>query len=712
MRRKLTFTFAFLALAGYLSAQALLPTSWTFSGSAPTGWTLNGMAYYTGSGNTIPAGKFDGTGDFLMINYANSAGPLSYYLAGNSFSGGTFTVEESTNGTTWTALRTFTSPPAGTYTLFTDNPASTSRYIRFIYTNKVSGNIGVDDISLAAAPAGPQQEINVMQGTTTILNGGQHAFNSPVATPVNVTFTIENLGTFNALNIISANVTGAAASDYSVTTTPTSVAANSSASLVISFNPTAAGTRAATLTITNDDSDENPYIIELYGVGGNYASEPTTSPTNLTFTNVKSYRFTASFTSSAADGFLILRRTGTTVTDQPVDGTEYTRGDAIGNSKVVYVGPLTTFVPNNIIADTTYYFSVFPYNGPDQFINYFQSAPLTGSVTTAGNMMGNYYTGISTSSATFVSDLSALINPHTRIFYSNFGPTMVDLFSSRDTTNGQKVVTCVYSGFNYVYTTPFDWSVMSREHTYAHSWMPTNPAQNFPEYDDQHNLFPTLFSSVNQVRSNYPFGEVVNVTQQYLEGKLGTDYLGQTVYEPRESHKGDAARAVMYMATAYDGVNDWSIPANQNQDVLKNWHWQDLPDSWEIARNDFLDSLQGNRNPFVDSVNFACYIDFSSMTKIASPTLPCVSTTGVEEITATTLNIYPNPASGSIILTGKGIEGSANLTVSDIAGKTVKKQTISFTDGMSINVSDLEKGIYIIRISQEAKVTRGKFVKE
>ena len=58
---------------------------------------------------------------------------------------------------------------------------------------------------------------------------------------------------------------------------------------------------------------------------------------------------------------------------------------------------------------------------------------------------------------------------------------------------------------------------------------------------------------------------------------------------------------------------------------MKKWHYQDPPDAYEISRNDFLDSLQGNRNPFIDSARYACYIDFSNMSYIANPTY----TTGV-----------------------------------------------------------------------------------
>ena len=95
---------------------------------------------------------------------------------------------------------------------------------------------------------------------------------------------------------------------------------------------------------------------------------------------------------------------------------------------------------------------------------------------------------------------------------------------------------------------------MSREHTFAHSWMPTFPSTSNDQYSDQYQLFPTHQNNANGRRSNHPFGIVVNVTYQFMEGKVGTNAAGQIVYEPRDGHKGDAARSLFYMMVRYDGI--------------------------------------------------------------------------------------------------------------------------------------------------------------
>ncbi len=72
------------------------------------------------------------------------------------------------------------------------------------------------------------------------------------------------------------------------------------------------------------------------------------------------------------------------------------------------------------------------------------------------------------------------------------------------------------------------------------------------------------------------------------------------VFEPRDDHTGDVARAMFYMSTRY-----WMpIPAAMEVD-LRAWHTQDPADAAEIARNDRIEAVpnQNNRNPFVDFPN-------------------------------------------------------------------------------------------------------------
>src|ERR1035437_512442 len=536
MKKQLFTTLIAACIAVLGMAQAVLPTSWGFTTTTlPTGWTsAGGFTYYSGSGNPAPSAKFQAVGDMLIINFATTPGNLMYDIKanvatppGNPFAG-TFLVEESPNGTIWTTLHSHTAMSITAYTTITDVPQSTTRYIRFNFSVKTNGNVSIDNVNIVAGVSTAAQ-IMVKQGATTIVNGGTYTLGSPISTLLTTTFTIQNLGTVGTLSVTAAAITGPAASDYSVTTTiPLNVAASSTGNLVVNFTPSVAGTRNAVLTLTNNDPSGNPYVINLNGIGGNLATEPTTQGTNLTFPIAKSYHIQGTFTAASptVDGYLVLRKTGSAITDVPVDGVVYQRGDMIGSSKVVYSANLTGFFPNEIVANTTYYFAVFAYNGVATYRNYLTASPLTGSITSSSNMQATlhptYYNTVSTANSTFVTDLHNAVTTHTLQWYSYFGNLVAATFYTRDTTANRRVITCVYSGENAVYTEPFDWTTenFSREHTYCESWMPTYSCtvyQNNPEFNDFHLITPTDQNNVNALRSNYPLGVVVGTpTYTYL----------------------------------------------------------------------------------------------------------------------------------------------------------------------------------------------------
>ena len=65
-----------------------------------------------------------------------------------------------------------------------------------------------------------------------------------------------------------ATLSGANAADFSVITQPASpVAPGGTTSFQVRFNPSALGTRSATLSVGNNDADENPYDFALQGTG-------------------------------------------------------------------------------------------------------------------------------------------------------------------------------------------------------------------------------------------------------------------------------------------------------------------------------------------------------------------------------------------------------------------------------------------------------------
>ena len=537
----------------------------------------------------------------------------------------------------------------------------------------------------------PAREINVKINGNSVLTGDTYV----VGTSSTTTITIENYGVQN-LTVSGASFSGPSAADYSCNANVV-VSGTSSQNVTLNFTPTGTGSRLATLSIANDDADENPYMINLYGIGSNnLATEPASNPAALTFPNVKAYTLSGEYPAVSTEKYIVLWRQGSAVAGLPIDGTNYNRGDVIGNAKVAYIGSGTGFTPRHIEANTNYHFAVYAFNGPAGYENYRTMNPATGNVTSEGSQIGNYYNGIYSGTSSFLPNLSALINSHTSITYYNYLTTMMNHYEVRDTINGQSYVECVYSGERKVFNDPFSWTATgySREHTFAHSWMPTFPCDNpeKPEYNDQHNLWPTNLQQANTPRSNLPLMDIDgNVVFTYLGGSVG--YSGnQLVYEPRPEQKGNAARSIFYMATCYNGIsgNNWQLPPTQSQESLKTWHFADAPDSYEIARHEYAAVLQGNRNPFIDSAYFACHINFANMSY-----LNCDM--GLEDKLDVNFSVFPVPTSEKLYAQVNGLDIIA-YNIVDIQGRLIANEKNIKLPVLEYTTTDLKAGIYYLNV--------------
>ena len=123
----------------------------------------------------------------------------------------------------------------------------------------------------------------------------------------------------------------------------------------------------------------------------------------------------------------------------------------------------------------------------------------------------------------------------------------------------------------------------------------TNSSRNNDKYCDLNKTSPRTMKN-----TNYVFGY----------GPGGT-------FEPLDATKGDVARIIMYMWTAYKnhysnlplitGNNNPSVDdVFESYDTLLKWHTQDKPDVLEGNRNNYCQtSVQQNRNPFVDHPELA-----------------------------------------------------------------------------------------------------------
>ena len=90
------------------------------------------------------------------------------------------------------------------------------------------------------------------------------------------------------------------------------------------------------------------------------------------------------------------------------------------------------------------------------------------------------------------------------------------------------------------------------------------------------------------------------------------------------------------------------------------------------------------------------------------------SWTGVSGVLAndnfekTNFSIYPNPANDKIFIQNNDDSSVENIIVFDISGKKILEQNNNFT---SINIQNLETGIYFLQIKSDNKTSQIKFIK-
>lgn len=71
------------------------------------------------------------------------------------------------------------------------------------------------------------------------------------------------------------------------------------------------------------------------------------------------------------------------------------------------------------------------------------------------------------------------------------------------------------------------------------------------------------------------------------------------------------------------------------------------------------------------------------------------------------LFIYPNPTNGQLTISGYGAH--ANLWIYNLAGQHILKTTI-VNDTAELNLTQLENGIYLVRVNSDNKIVNRKFI--
>lgn len=247
----------------------------------------------------------------------------------------------------------------------------------------------------------------------------------------------------------------------------------------------------------------------------------------------------------------------------------------------------------------------------------------------------DYYAGIdATNQAALRSTLHARIGNHIRYPYTSSSTDTWDILNLADQDPVDSgAILDIYKNATYTKITGGT-GVYNREHSWPNSYG-FNNATETSEYTDAHHLFASD-TDYNSARGNLSYGtcsasctENPTLFNHGIGGGSGThpgnsDWLsgsgGSGIYEVWDHMKGDLARASLYMDVRYEGgPHPYTGTTEQNLQLTDNvsliqtnqpymgrlavllaWSAADSPDDAERARNEIVESFQGNRNPFID----------------------------------------------------------------------------------------------------------------
>ena len=176
-------------------------------------------------------------------------------------------------------------------------------------------------------------------------------------------------------------------------------------------------------------------------------------------------------------------------------------------------------------------------------------------------------------------------------------------------------------------------STWNREHTW-----PNSKGLNGNDENDIMMLRPTA-SSENSSRGNTAYGE----SSGYYDPN---DVSGGTY-----NLHGDVARIMLYVYVRWGNTsNMWgSGGVMENLDVLLAWMEEDPVDTWEMGRNDSVESITGTRNVFVDYPELAFLLFGQAVPEM---TTPSGNAAGSEYTITATVN---DAAMGSAVVNGRTI---------------------------------------------------------
>jgi endonuclease I len=309
--------------------------------------------------------------------------------------------------------------------------------------------------------------------------------------------------------------------------------------------------------------------------------------------------------------------------------------------------------------------------------------------------------------------LEALVREYKTNTVLSYGDARDLLYGEIDNRNDS--VTCIYSGHQIFLPDGVDPSTFvfmdgDKNGINAEHVFPRSKGADFGlPLADMHHIFPCRVE-VNTNRGSFPFAEIPDADTQswyflttelstapstnieaYSEGIRGVEGF----FEPRESRKGDIARAMFYFYTIYKAQADAADSDffSQQLSTLCQWHEQDPVDEQEYNRTFMIAPHQDDiPNPFILDCSLVERA-YCQTEDIICPALPILSNTTDHLVTEHIY--YPNPFQDALSIQATG---ELFIQIYDVHGHLLL-QKHAF-DEAQLDTSFLPAGIFVLQINQ------------
>ena len=175
------------------------------------------------------------------------------------------------------------------------------------------------------------------------------------------------------------------------------------------------------------------------------------------------------------------------------------------------------------------------------------------------------------------------------------------------------------------------------------------------------------------------------------------------------SFRGDVARGVLFLELRYNGlqiVNGFPTSSGDTYDgqlgdlaTLLQWHQDDIPDDYEMNRNNIVYEWQRNRNPLIDLPDLVDYIWGDKVGMVYNGAL------SRDNSELNPFTFYPNPTDN--ILTFEGVTSSTKIEILSLEGRKVETLKPDSSNNVAVN---LASGLYLLKFTDGNQIETKRLV--